>query len=178
MPSPTEGKQVLSGNRCELCGTIVEAARAKYKQTKYCGLCAHIKKRQNSLDPLHPLDRRVYMRMYMRKYRQTHRRLSTKYVRAHRLKNRISQSQQAAAACSLPHRKSPTGAFYSASVIVIFLVPFISRHLKGVNFEGIQRFISHCSVTIVEITGLVVIGLFSWRHVRDLWREMRKTKNN
>jgi hypothetical protein len=47
----------------------VQTVKAAHKQTKYCVECARIKKRENSLDPWTPEERRAYMRKYMRGYR-------------------------------------------------------------------------------------------------------------
>lgn len=168
---------MLDGNRCELCRDVVQGKRAEHKQTKYCLACARRRKRENSLDPLHPDDRREYMRRYMRKYRETHPHLSTRYVRAHREKKtnlnrpadeQLNKNQNLASAQAI---------FYcgSISLIGVSCALMISGSgnvdLAAITFEKIQGFIGRCAVTIVEVTGLVVVSVFCWRHVRDLLRK-------
>lgn len=60
---------MLEGKLCERCKEKVQKAKARHKQTKYCVKCAKIKKRENTLDPWTPEERRDYMREYMRGYR-------------------------------------------------------------------------------------------------------------
>jgi len=60
---------MLQGKRCKDCKSYIAESRAKYKQTRYCLDCAKRRKRENSLDPWTPEERRLYMRQYMRRYR-------------------------------------------------------------------------------------------------------------
>jgi hypothetical protein len=167
------GKTMLDGNRCEVCRDIVDDTRARHKQTKYCTRCAKHKKRENSLDPLHPTERRAYMRSYMRAYRRTHPRLSTRYVRAHRKKRRILRPALSGDVPAYADLTSSSQIVYSASAVLFCVGLLTVRHAAGITFEAVQAFISRSAVTVVELTGLVVIGIFSWRHVRDLWRDLK-----
>ncbi len=113
------------------------------------------------------------MREYMRKYRRAHPHLSTPYVQAHRKKKQFTQPfHRADLTPEYADLKSHSQILYSVTAIFLFLL-FIFGHSGTITFEGVQVFIGRCSVTIVELTGLVVILMFSWRHVRDLWREMK-----
>jgi hypothetical protein len=57
--------------RCILCGMMIDYARSQHNQTRYCLACAKKRKRENSLDPWTPEERRAYMREYMRRYRRS-----------------------------------------------------------------------------------------------------------
>lgn len=168
---------MLDGNRCELCRDVIEGKRAEHNQTKYCHRCAKRRKRENSLDPLHPDERREYMRRYMRKYRKSHPHLSTRYVRAHRQKKTSLQKRP-----EEPLRKNqgPPAAqaiLYCGSIllVVVFCALILSESaaigLATITFERIQGFIGRCAVTIVELTGLIVVSIFCSRHVKDLFRK-------
>lgn len=60
---------MLRGNLCEECRNKVEDSKAQHQQTRYCITCAKRKKRENTLDPWTPEERRAYMRQYMRQRR-------------------------------------------------------------------------------------------------------------
>jgi hypothetical protein len=60
---------MLLGKLCERCNEKVQPEKARHAQTKYCVECARIKKRENTLDPWTPDQKRNYMRDYMRGYR-------------------------------------------------------------------------------------------------------------
>lgn len=163
---------MLEGNRCVLCQQEIKGKRSSNRQTKYCLACARLKKRENSLDPWHPLDRRDYMRLYMRQYRRRHPRLSAPYVRIHREREKnlgLSPEGQTAGT-----RVSCLSVVVFLSLLEFMTPAYASFDLTVLSLDGIQDFIARCVVTIVEASSLVVIALFSWRHIREIWRQIRK----
>jgi hypothetical protein len=113
----------------------------------------------------------------MRKYRDEHPGLSTRHVRNHRSRqkrHRPQLSEQFRERSLAPLATAQAAVYCLSLVVLVGLFPFFGSRLlqldlTAISFGGIQLFIGHCSVIIVEIAGLVVIALFSWRHVKELW---------
>jgi hypothetical protein len=61
---------MLTGNRCEHCGFVIDPPRALHKQTKYHEECAREMKRRNTLAYWTRAERKAYMCEYMKRYRQ------------------------------------------------------------------------------------------------------------
>jgi len=150
---------MLEGNRCELCNSVVDRRKSKYKQTKYCVKCARAKKKENSLSPWLPEEKRRYMREYMRGYRRDHPRLSSPYVRRYR-KN---QELQNSASKSPEHLRSVDWFF---PFVFLMLCP----ELMDFSFRSIEAVITYIEVLTLKITSLVVILIFCWKHLTELKR--------
>jgi hypothetical protein len=151
---------MLDGNRCELCRSVVERRKSKYKQTKYCEQCAKAKKRENSLNPWLPDEKRHYMREYMRRYRLVHPRLSSRYVRRHRKNQELQDSS--------PIYKS-TQHLRSVNWFLPFFFLIVCPELMD-SFKLIEAAITYLEVLTIKITGLAIIGVFCWRHLTGLKR--------
>lgn len=164
---------MLRGNRCESCGEPIEDARAIHKQTKYCEVCAKIKKKQNTLNPWLPAERRRYMRGYMRAYRRSHPSLSTRYVRKHREKQR--EIQDSSSSIQEPHSNQHAVTSFCLLVGVLPFLSLIDLPPEGINlsFENIRTTITHLDIIVVEVTGLVAIVSYSLKHLVDLWKRKK-----
>lgn len=170
---------MLEGNRCERCEKTIVGERAKRKQTKYCKKCAKIKKRQNSLDSWPPEKRKEYTAVYMREYRRKHPALSTKYVRKHRKKKQAERATTRVPKEQLalqPVLETLNSVAYPLVYLLLISQPVIFSELAGVqlSFEGIRTIITHLGSLVIEATGFIVTVIFCLRHLRDLWREMKK----
>lgn len=151
---------MFEGNRCERCEAVVTGDRAKHKQTKYCVGCAREKKRENSLDPWLPEERREYMRNYMRVYRKTHPRLSSPHLRKH------PESRQ----------QHQAGSTYLRSVVfpMMLCLAYLSSGTTDSNFDALRTLITDLELLVVKVTSLVTVVVLCCRHVAHFWRSKEK----
>ena len=147
---------MLEGNRCEICNEVVHGRRATYKQTKYCANCAKRRKKENTLNPWLPEEKREYMRTYMRSYRKQHPRLSSPYVRKHREKAREAVGDR---------------SLYLRSVAwflpLIVMAGLASGNVE-ISFDALPTLITHLEIVAVKVTGLAIVILICWRHLEGM----------
>jgi hypothetical protein len=158
---------------CVRCGLLVRGPRAEHRQTKYCGECARIKKRENTLNPLLPEEKREYMRGYMREYRRTHPGLSSPYVRRHRERKREAGGESSGGQPSAPTSASPR-CHAGAVILTLLFFRGDSSEGWGVSLEDLSALIPRLELLLVEVAGLVFVALVCWRHLADFWRNRKK----
>lgn len=151
---------MLEGNRCERCEVVVAEDRAKHKQTKYCVSCAREKKRENSLDPWLPEERREYMRNYMRVYRKTHPRLSSPHQRKHRETRQQHQVGSTYLRC--------------VCVVPVLCLAYLSFGTIDSSFDALRTLITDLELLVVKVTSLVTVVVLCCRHVAHFWRGKEK----
>ena len=143
---------MLEGNRCELCKQVVHGTRAGHKQTKYCEECAKTRKKENTLNPWLPEEKKEYMRKYMRAYRKAHPRLSSPYVRKYREKGREKQVEGTVV------RQSPTSLRSIAWFLPLLCIVNLSSETLDFSFDIVKTVIAYLELLVVKITSLEAIS--------------------
>ena len=147
--------------RCELCRQIVPKPRACHKQTKYCEECARSKKRASAHNSWPAQVKAVFMRKYMRAYRQSHPGLSTAYVRKHREKLKSCSGNATYLSC------------ISLLLSLLLLLLLVALLASGrLHYDALPKVISYLELLAVKVTGLIVIVLICWKHLKQFWNEM------
>ena len=142
--------------RCEICRLIVPEPRACHKQTKYCEECARLKKRAGAYNSWHRDVKAAFMRKYMCAYRRSHPGLSTAYVRKHREKLKSCSGNVTYLSC------------VSFLLLLLVVVLLVSGKL---HYDALPKVISYLELLAVKVTGLIVILLFCWKHLKQFWKE-------
>jgi len=158
---------MLEGNRCERCEQLIRGAKALHRQTKYCGPCARVKKRENTECPLLPDDKREYMRAYMREYRRAHPGLSSRYVRRHRERKSKARADSSGGTVTL-RCLIPTAA------LSLLLFKDASPNGWGVSLEDVSAVVVNLQVLAIHVAGLAFVVLLCWFHLAGLWRSKKK----
>jgi hypothetical protein len=158
---------MLKGRRCEHCTKRIRTSKARHRQTKYCELCAKIKKKENTLDPWLPEERREYMRNYMRSYRRRHPKLSTPYVRKYRKKrttrfdSKDAEPQVKRNRCADATKVAP----FPLVCVPLILTLFLPGPISQLNYEAVSHLIKQLHTLVLEATGLAVIIILCWHHL-------------
>lgn len=152
---------MLTGNRCEYCGFVIDSPRALHKQTKYHEECAREMKRRNTLAYWTRAERKAYMREYMRRYRQRGKDKETAKT--------IDTGFQVNKSVEHITENGTRGTYAIGVPLVISL--FLWGTVSQFSFESVLGVLRHLEVLVLEVAALVVVVIIAWQHIREIWKK-------